>query len=748
VSSSDADASKGVCQGVAVFTRVYPFVFWIRDIIEGINGEAGRDLNQNVPYPYSVSGNEIQLKLYQGLPKEWENRITSLTLRYAYATQGELLTSLESAQTLNSIKFQNVVLKMEETKKRLVLPLLTEFYLDLLRPDFKLGESRTFPQHLTESRIKSYIFFNKDYGNRDLSLSELLDLKVDIDLVVHIFRLIHINEKRGEIFLNQVSADALFRAAQHSEISLKKLALHRTRLDVSVISRSRSLTSLILSRVKLVGNFEFDFLPELKHLVMDPIIPQSDQLTHFTIGLDKLPASLESITLSNTVYLIEQDVQNIINFRRIFFHQMSDTNATISEEMKVFPHLKRFCCEFCHMDTRIYTNFHSHFPNLSTLTLRTNETVELDSILSIPNLKSIFLEGEVTNLGNFVGLDKILKSRAPIPATVHLKRLKNNWVRFASSQADSDRGKFECNGGNYFWTSEEDYRSKLRLKSFEREAVATKKYVFNGTRFAQAESRRATFDGIPAELQQELTSVVLSGVDVTPRILSSSIEKAPSLKSLSLLDSYVIGNGERYTFTTENLTFVLDSVQFQGLNFEYVYEIVNGDLVAGVVPFQHVGKFNTTTAANPLSRLFKNVSSARLEGHLVTLYSLDSTVGEIGSAATHIRRLMASLPDWHPLKPMLQPLEDMKASFEERIFPPELKIPGLHVVNQNNMKTFFSDPLVKVMGRAGLLRYFLKRHGNYLHLISLSVNSTRTVFPPIQGIALSIVRGSYLKTKS
>jgi hypothetical protein len=155
VSSGDADARKGRCQNYAVFTRVYSFVFWIRDVVEQISGEIAGELEEKVPYPFAFRGpSETQLLVFGGLPREWENRVTSIDLLYASLTPNVLLTSLETAKGLISLNMSHVRLEGKGFQGPVILPLLNSFKLDLLRPELRIGRDRTFPETINEAYLK------------------------------------------------------------------------------------------------------------------------------------------------------------------------------------------------------------------------------------------------------------------------------------------------------------------------------------------------------------------------------------------------------------------------------------------------------------------------------------------------------------------------------------------------------------------------------------------------------------------
>jgi hypothetical protein len=591
------------------------------------------------------------------------------------------------------------------------------------------------------------LFFDKDYNNRDWSFSQLLGMMTDIDLVIHIFKVIRINSNRGDVFLNQVPfAQKLFEDYnQNMEFKLKNLALHRTEFNVSSISSATALTTLILSKVRMVDDISRFRI--LKYLVLDPVILPTDAKKYITIGLDDFPSTLEYLTLSNSVLVERRNIQKVYQFRIIFPDEtLRNRQDEIPQNTDVLANLKTFCCDSCRLDSEIWTNLYKLFPNLTFVMLRTNEIVQLNPLLKIKSLKSVQLESSsAKNLSNFIGLE--IKQIRKFPA-VRLERQENDWNVIETSSEASERAQFTCNGGRYFWTSEEDYKSKIRLKSFEREAFNSNQFIFNGTSFASAQGRRkAKFGGIPPEIQNKLETIVLRDVEVTPRVLSDSIENCNNLRSLTLLNSTVFGNGRRYTFTTENLTFVLDSVQFPDVKFDYVYEIVNGNLEAGVIPYQHVGRANVSTAANTLSRLFLNVTSVRLQENSATLYIFDSTVEELRLLARHTRELITNLTNSHPLKPMLKHLKQIQMAYKDGILPPEWEFPGLQIIDQHLVEKFYKDSTAQIFGRLGVLRYLVRRYGKFLSLASLSLtalqNQTNT-FPPVEAIALSLVRDRYL----
>lgn len=118
-------------------------------------------MRQNVPYPYLFQGTEVELRVYKDLPKEWENRITRLELHYAYTKLADVLNSLDYAKTLKSIRFSHVILEMGSSNGRLVLPLLSEFHLDMLYPELKIDDSRTLPQTISETTFKSFLFLKR-----------------------------------------------------------------------------------------------------------------------------------------------------------------------------------------------------------------------------------------------------------------------------------------------------------------------------------------------------------------------------------------------------------------------------------------------------------------------------------------------------------------------------------------------------------------------------------------------------------
>jgi len=666
----------------------------------------------------------------------------------------DILSSLEYAKTIKSIHFGHVVLGSSVPQRRLFLPLLSQFHLDLLRPDFKLDESRTFPMEITESFLKSYLFFDKDYNNRGWIFPELLTLHTDVDLIMHIFKLIRINALRGEVVLNQIAfSNKIFQEFNQNEFNLKTLALHRTEFNISKVSLASSLTSLILSKVNLTEIVDFGYIlsrfPVLKHLFLDISTLPNDKLE---IGVDELPTMLQFLSVSKSISLVPKTAVHLLDFRSIIFpkEEIINRQEKESENVLVLHNLKTFCCDSCHLDEKVKKNFNMLFPNLSVLFLRTDETVQLAQLLELPSLKSVHLESnELKNLSNFDGLENFLGRHSLDYPGIRLYRAGNSWRSKQVSQTGSQRAQFQCSAGKYFWVSEDDYISKVRLKSFEKEAFRSKKYVFHGELYTpghEVAGGKVQFPVIPPEIQKVLNSIELKDVEVTSRVLVHSIEKCASLKSMSLLNTEVIGNGRRYSFTTENLTLVLDSVKFVGFNFEYVYEYVNERLVAGVVPFQHVGRFKESSASNTLSRLLRNISSARLEETSATMFTFDSNVAEVQSCTSHIRRLITSLPDSHPLKQTLENLKRIQAAYKGGILPSEWELPGLQILDQNLIERFYTDSFAQFFGKLGIIQYLVKRYGKYISLASLSLtasqNEART-FPPIQTIALSLIRDKY-----
>ncbi len=167
-----------------------------------MSGEIARELQQAAPYPFALRGTQTQPAKFRSLPREWENRVTSLEVTRAVIEAGPLLQSLDYARTLTTLNLTGIELEGGVSfRGRVILPLLTSFTLDLLRPGFVAGKDRHFPEPITETYLRSLLFFDKDFDeNRD----NIVPPNTNIDLSVHIFKLVHLNILRGEISLQQI----------------------------------------------------------------------------------------------------------------------------------------------------------------------------------------------------------------------------------------------------------------------------------------------------------------------------------------------------------------------------------------------------------------------------------------------------------------------------------------------------------------------------------------------------------------
>jgi hypothetical protein len=115
------------------------------------------------------------------------------------------------------------------------------------------------------------------------------------------------------------------------------------------------------------------------------------------------------------------------------------------------------------------------FPRLERLGLSTRREVDLTSLLnSNSSLKVIHLKGS-----NFKGLGYLFQGLEGA-SSVLLERVPRSlgWRSRPVTEAEEARYEFSCNGQHHFWTSEEDYRTLRRLKTFEKEALRSHKYIF------------------------------------------------------------------------------------------------------------------------------------------------------------------------------------------------------------------------------------------------------------------------------
>jgi hypothetical protein len=321
--------------------------------------------------------------------------------------------------------------------------------------------------------VQGLLFLEKEYGSES---PPLLPPDTEVEVNVEIFRLLRVSRSRQEMTLQQLPmTNALLSNASVILPQLKKLALHRVTLDLSLLLPASNLSSLTLDRVHLdESKISFSrFLQRHSRLQVLALAPEAvDGAGNLRLSLAEFPPSLQSLSLSAHVHL-----------------KASNPNPS----SHLFPDLSTFCCLGCHMDPEALNQLRAVIPSLKTLVLlgKTSAEVDLRRFHTLPRLRSLYVESG--------------------PETVTHWQLKGrDWERRDVDHRRKETLAYDCSGQADFWTSEEEWRSLRRLTSFEKEAFNSGKYIFG--------SKGEAFDGIPTEIQPELESISLSALQVSPKV--------------------------------------------------------------------------------------------------------------------------------------------------------------------------------------------------------------------------------------
>jgi len=731
VSSGDPETDNGVCKNYAVFTRVYSFIFWIRDVVEEISGEIARDLHLNAPYPYAVRGTETETVTFSGIPREWINRVTSLEIHYASLSTDTLLTALENARPIESINLRNVVLLngINFERRTVVLPVLASFVLDILAGDEvpfdTITPERTFPIEITESYLRTLVFFDKDFESAESwSVESLHNLNMDIQLTIHIFRILRIGIESGELILQQTAlANRIISGYEGNlDFVLRRLALHRCDLDFENLGKIHTLSELILDRVIPTFNISSEILStavanltNLRTFVLNPIQNGTQQLI-----LDLNPLSRRMIHLSMSHIGI----------------------LATGQDIPPFTNLRKLCCIACELSEAVIKNFKFLFPNLKSIVMETRIPKSFD--FDTPHLTSIYINTEDANFIKDL-VEKYGLRTEGMQYEILLKKDEGNttWKLSIPTAREQQHLTYACTKQSRFWTSEEDFLAGWRLKSFEKEAINTGTLKFKG--MAVAPSTPAEFKGVPVSIQPHLKSIHLDSSLVADFTLAESVADCLHLRSLTLSNVTVDISHRNYELGRNgSLEFRLERIEFHNFTFHYVLEYVGKELRAAIIPYQHIGRFKIGNRSNVLHHLFWHINAIRLTHDDYILYVLDVSLGEIRAFDKFLVKLIAALPEDHVLRGISENLNEKYATFQDGVLPPAWKYDGLHVIDKEFSKSFFNDDLLRVIAKTGLLNLLLTRLGWFFtttratFLTHLETNKSPINFPLIHGIAVNL----------
>jgi len=205
VSTGDSNSklSGGVCRNHVVFTRVFQFIFWVRDVLERIHGEIIRELTASAKYPYILSGTETTYAHFTPIPRQWDNLVTSIQIEYATIEPETLYQSLQQNAGLENLNLTQIRLMGElKTGTYFLLPHIKSFVLDIPSlgcwADEKIGaiESACIdkdPAKLTKSQLKTLLFFYKD--DADWPVENLYAMKTNVQLTLHTSRVLQVCER-------------------------------------------------------------------------------------------------------------------------------------------------------------------------------------------------------------------------------------------------------------------------------------------------------------------------------------------------------------------------------------------------------------------------------------------------------------------------------------------------------------------------------------------------------------------------
>ena len=147
------DDPASACQNNAVFTRVLPFMEWIRLMLENIQGAVLRELAPNLETPYIQTGSTVghahKTKLTVW-PRELDSRLTAIVLNNLQMNAEELLNVLGRTKLVHTLNLTDVKIVGSPFKQRARLPYLRHFVLDLAQDDWAGDAYFTYMSFSTE----------------------------------------------------------------------------------------------------------------------------------------------------------------------------------------------------------------------------------------------------------------------------------------------------------------------------------------------------------------------------------------------------------------------------------------------------------------------------------------------------------------------------------------------------------------------------------------------------------------------
>lgn len=230
---------NGACVKQAVFTRVFSFFGWIRDILEIINGEIIRELGINSPLPYTQQGSEFQFNDITPIPRELENRITSMKLLYMNVDLDVLLNNLEhtrSIQHLNLSHIRMATVDFGSSRRRALLPHLKSFSMDLLNQKDLVEDVNNFIE-VKEEFIKSCLFFDTTF-DQNWRLADLISLNVNVELTIgQYYKILEYNQENGKFIMTNIP-DACTSVLANISPGIRELALTNCKLNLTYVMES------------------------------------------------------------------------------------------------------------------------------------------------------------------------------------------------------------------------------------------------------------------------------------------------------------------------------------------------------------------------------------------------------------------------------------------------------------------------------------------------------------------------------
>jgi len=570
VSTGDPNLEDGLCQNYAVFTRVFQFIFWIRDVLEKISGENIRELASNSKYPYIQRGSESIHSLLSPIPREWDNLVTSVELLY---TEIDPDIFLQSLQYNGGISFMNLshVKFTKKIQERVVLPHLHTFILDKAGLDCSgiheegVEECEDVPREYSKEDIKALIFFDKEY-EQSLKLEGIVGLNTNVELTAHTFKLISLHHEEGRLGLQiPFAAEILQNLPPPAEFSLRHLILANCELDLNSVQAEhfKNVRTLMMSNVTITGaqfgRFlkNLHFLQEFRFLANDAeeeeeveVRGQNEASGECTgnvnctiVYVEDLPQSVRHLAIAQTsLHYAPPPPPGTPT--QIFFPDSPELAAYLQRRKLrldlILPNVETFYCNRCEMDPQIILNFPAMFPSLKRLFLIGEHRLNLTQLMmKLEQCKFVFID----NAGNSNFTD--FQYFPPFPlrsdsSESHsrtsfyiLEKKYEQWTYRSISAKERLAMEFAVLGLSNLWTSLADFEVRDRLSSWEKAALESGHYVFNGGNATKVK-QFPPLQKIPENLQARLQTIHISNAAVSPALLIWSLKSTEELTSLVL----------------------------------------------------------------------------------------------------------------------------------------------------------------------------------------------------------------------